>query len=301
MGVQAKRNVGFWAWELEWLPRHWRHAFAFYDEVWAATRFAEDAFARDGLRPVTLVPMAVMAPRIEVERDRAALDLPADATVFLFMFDFRSFASRKNPEAVVHAFLEAFPTGDEKVYLLMKTSGAAAKPADWENLQAMADDPRIEIRDARLERDVLLNLVRQTDAFVSLHRSEGFGRGPAEAMLMGVPVIVTDYSGTADYATPDCALVVDHTLVPVDPGEYPGVEGQRWADANVATAARHMRWVHENRAAARALGERGRQRIGELYNTRAIGRHMLDVLGIDAAPVAAEDQEQRVADLALPA
>jgi glycosyltransferase involved in cell wall biosynthesis len=224
--------------------------------------------------------MAVVEPHIEVELSRSDFGLPEHATVFLFMFDFGSFATRKNPEAVINAFLQAFPAGDEAVHLLIKTSGAAAKSADWDRLRDLASDPRIELRDARLDRSEILNLIRSTDAFVSLHRSEGFGRGPAEAMLLGVPLIVTNYSGSTDYATPDCALIVDYELVPVRETDYPGVNGQCWAEANVASAARNMRWVRENPDEARALGARGRDQIRRLYNARTAGDGLLKALGV---------------------
>jgi len=63
--------------------------------------------------------MAVVTPVVEREISRKELRLPHDATVFLFVFDFRSFATRKNPEAVVKAFLRAFPSGDENVFLVI--------------------------------------------------------------------------------------------------------------------------------------------------------------------------------------
>ena len=49
-------------------------------------------------------------------------------------------------------------------------------------------------------------LLAATDAFVSLHRSEGFGFGLAEAMLLGKPAIGTDYSGNADFLTATPAI-----------------------------------------------------------------------------------------------
>jgi glycosyltransferase involved in cell wall biosynthesis len=42
-------------------------------------------------------------------------------------------------------------------------------------------------------------LLAAADVFVSLHRSEGFGLGLAEAMLLGKPVVGTAYSGNADF------------------------------------------------------------------------------------------------------
>src|SRR3546814_5890465 len=64
----------------------------------------------------------------------------------------------------------------------------------------------------------------------SLHRSEGFGRGLAEAMYLGKPVIATRYSGNLDFMDERTAYLVDHELVPVQTGEYPFAEGQHWAD-----------------------------------------------------------------------
>jgi glycosyltransferase involved in cell wall biosynthesis len=280
LGVRSGKSVGYWAWELEWLPDYWRHAYSFYDEIWASTRFAQAAFEVDALRPVKLVPMAVVKPDIHPEMSRTELALPETATLFLFMFDYRSYVKRKNPEAVIRAFREAFPAGDEAAYLLIKTSGAGSLPGDAASLHELAADPRIELRDARLERAELCNIIRAADAFVSLHRSEGFGRGPAEAMLLGVPVIVTDYSGSTDYATSETALLVDYELIPVSEYDYPGATGQRWADANTATAARQMRWVYENRKAARALGRRGHEQISSMYGTRSVGEFILRSLGI---------------------
>ena len=45
----------------------------------------------------------------------------------------------------------------------------------------------------------LADLFLCADAYVSLHRSEGFGFGIAEAMSVGKPVIATAYSGNLDF------------------------------------------------------------------------------------------------------
>ena len=193
-----------------------------------------------------------------------------------------SYSSRKNPEAVVQAFLSAFPESEENVRLVVKTQGGAAAAIPWRRLNALCRDPRIDVRDVSMSRTDVLDLIATVDAFVSLHRSEGFGRGPAEAMLMGKPVIVTGYSGTADFATPDCAYVVGYRLVPVGAGDYPGAEGQTWADASIAQAAEAMKRVHVDPESARATGARGRARIEHLYDPAVSGRAMLAALGLPA-------------------
>ena len=272
--VSARRSVGFWAWELERLPSYWRAAFSFYDEIWASTQFAEHAFAAEALRPVRLMPMAVIAPRASRQLSRRELDLPRDATIFLFVFDFRSYATRKNPEAVVHAFRRAFPAGDENVHLVIKTMGGEKHPDRLNRLLTLCTDRRISPRDIKLDRDELVGLIGACDAFVSLHRSEGFGRAPAEAMLLDRPTIVTGYSGTNDFATKDCAYLVDYELIPVATNEYPGVERQRWAEPNLAQAAAHMRRIYDHPEEARRIGERGRAQITRLLAPEVIGQRM---------------------------
>jgi glycosyltransferase involved in cell wall biosynthesis len=280
--VSADTSIGFWAWELERLPRSWRHAFSFYDALWASTSFARNAFAREGLRPVSLMPMTVSVPDF-VREDRGPDALKVGApTVFFFMFDFRSFASRKNPEGVVQAFLKAFPTGTESVRLMIKTQGGASAAAAWRRLNALCADPRIELRDVSLDRLALLKMVASADVFVSLHRSEGFGRGPAEAMLLERPVIATGYSGTTDFISADCAYVVSYTLRPVLADEYPGVDGQSWAEPDVNEAAGFMRRCHEHKAEAAELGRRGAARVQDLFNPRRVGRAMLTELRLSA-------------------
>lgn len=99
---------------------------------------------------------------------------------------------------------------------------------------------RIRTIDTVMTDDEVKNLVRVCDCFVSLHRSEGFGRGMAEALCLGKPVSATGYSGNLDFMSAETSYLVDHTLIPVKPGEYPEPDGQHWADANVAHATEYM-------------------------------------------------------------
>ena len=198
LGIQAQRAIGHWHWELERLPSWWLHAFSFYDEIWASSTFAADAFAAEERRPVKMLNGAVTVPTAD-KLPRSRFGLREDATLFLFMFDWASYASRKNPQAVVDAFVLAFPSGDEAAQLLIKTQNAALRPELSLAFALALQDVRIMIVDDSMTRTELVGLVATADCFVSLHRSEGYGRAPAEAMLLGKPVIVTGYSGTTDY------------------------------------------------------------------------------------------------------
>jgi glycosyltransferase involved in cell wall biosynthesis len=273
MGVTARWHIGYWAWELSDFPEEWMHAFGMYDEIWAATEFARAAFAKRSPKPVRLMPMAVALPAPPPGLDRLSFRLPPDRFLFFTSFDFRSFSARKNPEAAIRAFQIAFPQGDEPVSLVVKTLNAQDDNHAARRLHEIAHlDPRILLVDRTLGREEITGLMAACDAFVSLHRSEGFGRGPAEAMLLGKPVVVTAYSGNLDFCREDNACLVGSTLVPVREGEYPGWEGQVWADPDPSVAAAHMRRLVEDPEFASALGKRAAATIRAQYDAEVVGR-----------------------------
>lgn len=264
-------------WELATCPDEWRHAAAFVDEIWAPTRFVADAVASLSPR-VRLVPPCVPEPRPR-QLDRATAGLPRDAFLFFFSFDFFSYPERKNPLAAVAAFRAAFPLGTEPTGLIVSAMNADIRAAYWQRLRAAAaDDPRIRLLGGHRPHDEVLGLCQLADCYISLHRAEGFGYGPAEAMLLGKPVVLTAYSGPLDYATEENACLVGFKLVPVAAGAYPHHEGRVWAEPDISHAAWHMRRLVDDPTAARRLGQAGRETIRAGFSTLLIGGLVLERL-----------------------
>jgi glycosyltransferase involved in cell wall biosynthesis len=202
--------------------------------------------------------------------------LPAARFLFLFNFDFGSHRQRKNPEAVISAFQRAFPDKRERVGLIIKTINAESYQEEWEKLQRLAHgDQRITIRNGRYTREEMLNLIKACDCYVSLHRSEGFGRGPAEAMLLGQPIIVTNYSGNVDFTTADNSYLVDYRLVPVGEDDYPGGKGQVWAEVDIGHAAHQMQRVFERPAEAKRIGQHAKRFMAKRHAPGIIGKNYL--------------------------
>jgi hypothetical protein len=102
-------------------------------------------------------------------------------------------------------------------------------------------DPRVFLINKSLSRSELLALNATCDCYVSLHRAEGFGRDIAEAMLLGQDVIVSDYSGTCDFAKGPKVHPVKGKRIRIKRGDYPGATGREfWFDADVTDAAKKM-------------------------------------------------------------
>ncbi|MDQ1109932.1 glycosyltransferase involved in cell wall biosynthesis [Stenotrophomonas rhizophila] len=276
--------IACWFWELETLPANWLPSLDLVDEIMVATAFVEQAVKRATDKPVFRVPMPLGAPQ-DSGLQRADFGLPDDAFTFLASFDFNSRMERKNPEAVIWAFLLAFPPERTDVRLLIKSSNGHRFPHWLKHLLAVAaGDPRIIVRDDVIEREHLGALQRCCDAYVSLHRAEGFGLGLAECMAIGKPVIATGWSGNLEFMNDECAALVEYTLEPVGDGHYPGGEGQRWASVDIRHAASWMRKLVDEPGLARAIGERGREHVARVLSAgNAAQRIVLRTNEIQAA------------------
>ena len=266
-------NIVYPAWELSGYPTAWAEQLNRFDEIWAPSEFIYDS-----LRPVVSKPLHRMPLACDVVlsefRSRRYFGIPESSCAFLFFFDLRSYSSRKNPMAVVRAF-EALRSRHSMldVCLVLKLHGSETAPDAAAEIKeiAAAGHGRIVLIDREVSDNDVKNLVRCCDVFVSLHRSEGFGRGLAEAMSLSKPVVATAYSGNLDFMDQDTACLVSYDLVPVNEGEYPFHEGQVWADADVQEAAGFMEALALDPGLRHALGGRARLKIRSTVGYRAAG------------------------------
>lgn len=273
-----KYIIACWFWELETVPSTWIPAVQRVDEIMVATDFIEQAFRRVTDKPLLRVPLPLSAlPDSGLQR--VDFGLRDDEFIFLTSFDFHSAVERKNPHAVLEAFFRAFPTGDEHVQLLIKTSNGFHYPEKLkELLERAAVDSRIIVRDEIIDRAHFNSLLRCCDAYVSLHRAEGFGLVLAECMAMGKPVVATAWSGNMEFMSSETACLVDYRLVQVREGDYPHWEGGVWAQPCVESAAGAMRRLAESPAAARDLGARAKYSVTELLAPEAAAQKIFERL-----------------------
>ncbi len=268
--------IGYWPWELPSWPEQWLHAYQYVDEVWASSRFTYQSFISSSPVPVRHMPMAVdVSPTDTLTRGN--FNLPNKDYLFVFSFDFLSSSARKNPEACIEAFQQAFPNKKDKVGLVVKAMRAEESNPTWQKLKALASrDSRIHIINQTLSRAQVLDLYRECDCFVSLHRSEGFGRGLADAMMLGKPVICTGCSGNMDFTVPGTAGLVDHSFTGAD--DYPFGEGQYWAEPSVESAAWWMQRFAENKEIAKYKALAGKVLVDETYSPIKVGENYKCIL-----------------------
>lgn len=268
-------NIGSWHWELAEFPDAWRNEFAAIDELWLSSTFMQRAVSLKSDVPVLYMPPAVTLPPCAA-LDRSHFGIPEDRFVFLFLFDFTGFITRKNPYAALSAFRSAFNPLATEAVLVIKTNNSSRYPEGLRELQeAVGNDPHIVLIHDSLRRNEIAALLSHADAFVSLHRAEGFGRSLAESMLLGKPVIATNYSGNTDFMTSANSCPVKYSLISVKPGEYPFAEGQVWADADVEHAAWYMRRLAQKRSYRESIGAAARDTMNRDFSPEVTGRRCL--------------------------
>lgn len=290
--MRGTHVIGYWAWELPDMPAAWCPAFDLVDEVWTCSEFAARAFRRATRKNVRILPHVVEdwehLPRSEA---RARLGLgTGDDFIFLSVFDFASTLKRKNPLGVIAAFRAAFGDGPEGPLLVMKYHSGEQFAQDEAMVRAAAAScPRIRLLTGVLSQGEMRTLFDAANCFVSLHRSEGFGLNIAEAMIAGVPVICTGYSGNMDFTRPDNSLLVDWTPVALRSGEYFGWQGQTWAEPSIAYASAAMHHVINHPADTQDLALHARADMKRMFNPEAISARMMDLLR-ESEPQPLQDQ-----------
>ncbi len=265
-------NVIMPAWELPAYPAEWAEQLRRFDEVWAISDFTAASFAVSG------VASHVVGQAIEPEPGpllpRRHFGIRESAFVLLHSFDLSSYASRKNPQAVLDLFARlraAHPFAD--LQLVLKCKNGERDAEEW--AASVAADPQIKVIARPLDSLGMRSLINACDVLVSLHRAEGFGRGLGEAMALGRLAMGTGWSGNVDFMTAENSLLVRHAMTPLAEGDYPHWQGQSWAEPDIDHAVSLLAPVLADPSRGAAMAQRGRLDALRSHGNRAVGLRML--------------------------
>lgn len=253
-------NIGYWAWELEVVPAEWRNGARYVNAVFVPSEFTRKAIAPLTSAPVIVVPHPV-TEKPAADGMRAKFGIEDDAFLVSFIFSAGSSINRKNPQAVIEAF-KIFQAHCANAFLLMKGSGDPAKDAGLAALYRSAEgNSRIRIVTDKLASSEINGLIRDSDAYISLHRSEGFGLTVAEAIIHDTPVVTTGWSGTVDFCDPENTWNVAPSLIPVvdTHPEFAALTGAVWADPSPEIAAGYLEEIYANPKAAKEKAARAKR------------------------------------------
>ncbi|KAL6764678.1 hypothetical protein V8C86DRAFT_1361810 [Haematococcus lacustris] len=241
------------------------------DEVWVPSQFSYDVLNSSGVdaSKIRIVPIAVNTTLYNPEVVRAVM-LPHGELVF-------GKAKRTLPP------LPEFTSDDNvEMYILTKPflngGNFAGDMRTWvqQHLNLSQEEhsqlPTLYVISSHLTSDQYAGLYKAADAYVTPTRGEGWGMPITEAMSMGLPVVVTNWSGVTAFVDESVGYMVNYTLQTVPDDQPWWFQGAKWAVASSSHLRQRMREVMSDRRTAAAKGKRARQRMVKLYSPEAVGR-----------------------------
>lgn len=264
-------NIGYWHWELPDFPDEWCNSFKLVQEIWVPTNFVRDSISSKSPVPVVRIPHSIEV-NYDAKVNREFFELPGKPFLFLSMYDTNSYQERKNPQAAINAFERAFGKDDVSAGLVIKVINSESNPIGMEKLkQKIQGNKNIYLITDFMSRNEVNALINSVDCFVSLHRSEGFGLGLAEAMYLGKPVIGTNWSGNTDFMNEENSCVVDYTLIKVGKDYGPYKADQVWADPYIEQVAHFMQRIVTDREWRETIAMKGQETIRGSFSPQVVG------------------------------
>ncbi len=173
---------------------------------------------------------------------------------------------RKNWQDMVRAFCSEFEP-DEPVELWIKNSNSYFQYSRF-------SDPRIRIINKLYRFEDIPKLYRYFDCFLCPSHAEGSSLTPREAMAVGLPTILTNWSGMTEI----CNSNFNYPLTPIAI-DIPDVRGPEqpgfMARIDIAELMYWMRYVYEHQEEAKEKGKKASEFIHENFNWNVCAVHLL--------------------------
>ncbi len=205
-------------------------------------------------RDLTVIPSVVdlerFRPGLDASRLRGELHLQGKRVL--------AFTGRLVPHKGVNVILEALAELPSDVVLIV--IGAGPRLSTLVRLARSLDiEDRVRFCPA-VSDDELPSFLALADVFVfpSQNRLEGFGLAVAEAMAVGLPVVVADLPGVREIIEP-------------------GVEGLLAEPLIASDVAEKVRTLLDDPALARRMGEAGRRRAEARYGLATVAGQLLSL------------------------
>ncbi len=265
-------------WETTKIPNRWLPNINKFDAVCVPSIQNKHAMRDSGVKvPIFVVPHGVDTKRFTPNNKKLPLQSAKGKFIFVSVFGFQH---RKNPETLLRAYWEEFSSAD-KVLLVIKTNGYAPYENEiWIKNTVQRYKERLGIRKStapvliiarHLTPRQLRGVYTLGQAFVLPTRGEGVGLPFLESLSSGVPVIATGWGGHMDFLTSKNSFFVKYHL------RNPAIgmnnkhsisrqfrplfaeQGQRWAEPDISSLKKQMRYAYENPHLCKKKGQQGRQ------------------------------------------
>ena len=224
-----------YAWEESGFPSEWASKFnAHLDGLSCLSTHVEKVLLDNGVK----VPMVTSGCGVDHwDRIVPTLNYSVGGRGFRFLHVSSCFP-RKGIDALLEAYGRVFTDTDD-VSLIIKTFENPHNEIHsllTKHRDRASNYPHVIVIEGDLSEPDLKSLYQQCHALVAPSRAEGFGLPLAEAMLSGLPVITTGWSGQMEFCNDETAWLVDYKFKAAQ--SHFGLFDSVWADPDIASLAK---------------------------------------------------------------
>lgn len=274
---QLENAIGMTVWETDMMPPQWRDPCSKVLELWVPCEFNRTVFASALNKLVFKLPHPIFHTGSKTDPRGLNRCLNLNDNDFVFYSIIR-WQDRKSPEALLEAYLRAFPHHGNCIFILKTNPGAvkiASKTLDRLRSK-LGSEGRVSVRAEAWEEGDIEALHERGNCYLSLHKGEGWSYPLFEAAHRGKLVVATGYSGPMDYLRPEAHALVSYSLGPVRQPYVFYQAPMQWAYPDIPHAAQRIREVYERRVFFATRAVQAAQDINERFSLEKIGKLAYD-------------------------
>lgn len=273
-----KKTIGFATYETYQPPENWANILNKNDAIIAPSNFNYKIFSHMQInKPIYYLPHCL---NMEVY-NRDVLPLyEYDKYTFLFMGIWRE---RKGYKQLIESFLKEF-SSEDNVQLVIKTDRTKKAQDYVEKVKKQMGINKgfapILFENKVFDEIDLPKYLKSVDCLVSPTMGEGFNLPGLQCMALGIPVIVTNFSGCQDYAN-------DRTATLLEPNGFvfrnnmdniPQFRNKKWAFLEVNKIQKAMRYIFNNQKKAEMKSNWAYSEVRNKFNYKVIGNTFINII-----------------------
>jgi glycosyltransferase involved in cell wall biosynthesis len=263
-------------WEETTFPIKWLKAFnANLSGIAVSSKHVFNVLQNNGIS----VPMIISGVGVDHWEDVLAdssFQILGNSTKSFNFLHVSSFFPRKGPDVLLDAYGRAF-TGDDDVCLLIKTFPNPHNRIHEQLInmrEKYANYPNVLVIERDLTDGEMKALYSQCDVLVAPSCAEGFGLPLAEAMLSGLPVITTGWSGQMDFCNAENSWLVDYKFEQAK--THFQLTPSAWAACDLEGLARAMRTsFNTSPEIRREMATKGRELLLKDFTWEVVAKRLI--------------------------
>ena len=266
-----KKTIGFATYETYQPPEIWMDILNKNDAIITPSKFNYKIFSHMQIKkPLYYIPHCL---DMDVYNKDVLPLYEYDKYTFLFMGRFKEIKGYKQ---LIEAWLKEFKS-DDNVQLVIKTDRVEKAKSYVENVKKQIGINKgfapILFENKVFDEIDLPKYLKSVDCLVSSTKGEGFGLPGLQCMSLGIPVIVTNFSGCQDYANSSTATLLEPNgfVFRNNMDNIPQFRNKKWAFLEVNKIQKAMRYVLNNQKQIKIKSTWAYSDVRNKFNYKIVG------------------------------